>query len=81
MDKKRYTVELSEKEMYLLWCVLAWFSRNPFTSVLRRKFEKVPYYRRKELAAKYDRAIDDQLIAQGQWLADYRARQEAKHGE
>jgi hypothetical protein len=70
---KTYTVELTEKEMVVLWRLLTWF-RYPVTGVLRSKFQGVPHRRRFELCNQFGDAIDTQLANQGLWLTEYRRK-------
>lgn len=72
MKARKHVVELSDKELYLLWTIACHF-RAPVTSALKAKLSGLadsPL--RHKFDAKYEELIGDRIIDYGKWLAEYR---------
>lgn len=73
-----HTIELSDKELYLLWIIACWFNA-PVTSTLKYKLAKIASDpKRYKFDKKYEKQIEDQLIKTGKFLDGYREREKAK---
>lgn len=73
---KTHTIELTDRELYLLWVIACWF-RKPVTSTLKAKLSGLagsPL--RQKFDALYEEHIQSQMISNGLWLQDYRRKQE-----
>lgn len=79
---KKHIIELSDKEIYQVWAILAWFPGKPVSGTLVKKFSGVArnYEFRKKMEAKYESVIEDRIIDLGAWLKDDRAKREGTNG-
>jgi hypothetical protein len=75
-----HLVELSDKELFQTWAILAWFNQRPVSSTLVRKLSALadsPL--RPQMDAKYEPIIHARIIDLGKWLENYLAEQAEKN--
>lgn len=66
MTNKPSKVELSDKELAIIWAILSWFQVRPLvTSALMSKLYTANNH---DIAKKYDDKIYDRIIDIGKWL-------------
>jgi hypothetical protein len=73
----KHIIELSDKELYILWAVACWFDK-PFTDRLKYKLAGLASSNlRRGLELRYDRQIEDRIIELGKWLESKRQKEDA----
>ena len=61
------TIELTEKEMFVLWQLACWFEKPLITSSLKYKLynSKLTVKRRKELKKRFEQMVLDEIVELG----------------
>ncbi len=68
---KKYTVTLSEKELFILWSIACWFN-EPVTSTLKFKLAGLAYSKkRKELEKRYANKILKRFVSVAESVAKH----------
>jgi hypothetical protein len=80
----KHTVELNDKELLMVWSILAWFQpgigKRLASGALVRKFSGLAsdHAKRNAFDAKFEKPIQDRIIELGKWLGNYQAEEAAK---